>query len=375
MTFDYDVAVVGAGPAGLMVAIHASKQNAKVVVIDRKEVVGAPVQCGEGTFGSVLKKFDLADGPWVVNTPTRLRVTSHKGKVAILKAPAVDLRVLDRTMMEQELARRAEESGAKILLKKTVVGVDSEDTGVTLHLDDGKHIRVKAVVGADGIESGIGRAVGLTKMLPLRDLGTAAQYRVRSKDLEDDTAELIFDSSRAPGGYIYVFPKGNGEFNLGAGYLGASGGTAPIDILDKLIQEKYPDMEILQRMGGCVPVGPPLDSAVKGNVLLVGDAARQAYAQAGGGIHTALAAGAMAGDHVGKFVESMDREHLAKYDENWKREMYEVLNKSYARKNWIYKKDRNAEIFVFLARMILPLFDLKPSLLMKIWLGGKRTYE
>jgi digeranylgeranylglycerophospholipid reductase len=55
----YDVIIIGAGPAGGMAARQISKKGYKILIIDKKKVVGVPVQCGEGMNHFALEENDL----------------------------------------------------------------------------------------------------------------------------------------------------------------------------------------------------------------------------------------------------------------------------------------------------------------------------
>ena len=104
---------------------------------------------------------------------------------------------------------------------------------------DGKLVGVKAIeygepieiyfdclVGADGFESQIGRWAGIDTTLKLNDIDSCIQYRMVNADVAPDYCEFII-GSEAPGGYIWIFPKGNGVANVGIGVIGTEAKKKP----------------------------------------------------------------------------------------------------------------------------------------------------
>ncbi|MDG6221237.1 MAG: FAD-dependent oxidoreductase, partial [Candidatus Thermoplasmatota archaeon] len=281
---------------------------------------------------------------------------------------------LDRILFEQEMARRAKELGVEIMLEKTVLGVgENGPGGASVLLDDGQELRSKVIIGADGVESTVGRSVGLTKPIPIRDMGTAAQYRMRDVDWDQDVVEVHMGEKVAPGGYVWIFPKGGDLLNVGVGSVGVGlkgeNMPKPIELLDDFVAKRFPDAEVLEKMAGCVPVGPPLETAAKGRVMLVGDAARHSYAVGGGGIHSALLAGAMAGSCAGRIIKDASLAPIAEYDQMWKKAIYKSLSRSYKRKQWLYRSEKNMERLVTLGKIALPVVRVLPIDILKIWWG------
>ncbi|MCK4718931.1 MAG: NAD(P)/FAD-dependent oxidoreductase, partial [Thermoplasmata archaeon] len=296
--------------------------------------------------------------------------------------------------------KRAEELGTEFILEKTVVGLGGggvkaggttggvkaggevegvkvggvavdggERMGGGVAMDDGEKITSHLVIGCDGIESGIGRLSGLTKPLPLEDMGSAAQYRMEGDIWIEDTVDVFVGDKIAPGGYAWVFPKRGKLANVGAGVMGVGGHPPALTLLRRFVEERYPDARIVDTMAGCVPVGPPIDTAVKDNVMLAGDAARHAYAIAGGGIHSALWAGAMAGDAAGLFAQDKQRVHIREYDENWKAFMHKNLKKSYARKAKMYSSEKAMSRFMSGLKFAAPLIKYLPIDPLRLWWG------
>ncbi|MDG6221239.1 MAG: NAD(P)/FAD-dependent oxidoreductase, partial [Candidatus Thermoplasmatota archaeon] len=331
---DYDVVVVGAGPGGGMAAWMAAKSGASLLVVDRKKVVGEPVRCAEGTFSSMLDIFDLHQGPWIVNKYDGAIVKSPGRKDINIKLKRNHGLSLDRALFEQEIVKRAKKAGANFIMERVVTGFD----GKSIVLHDGSSVSGKVFIGADGVESMLGRWAGITKPLPAEDIAPGAQYVVRGRGWEANMAQIIVGTKISPGGYIWVFPKSKDVANVGA-VTNASTGRRAIDILDDYVKKNLPGLEIIKKTGGCVPVGMPLDSAAGKNVMLVGDAGHFASAFGAGGIHSALFTGALAGKLAGEAVSaggSSIPAKMAEYDQTWKKAFYKNLARSYRLKTKTY---------------------------------------
>ena len=363
-----DIVIVGTGPAGGMAAWTAAKEGAGVVLVDRKTIVGEPVRCAEGTFSSLLSLFDLGDGKWIANEYSGA-VIKHAGVKDILVTPKKLKGIsLDRPLFEQEIIRRAKESGAEILLGKTVKGME----GTTIHLEDGTTISAKVVIGADGVESMISRWSGMMEPLELGDIASAAQYVMEGGEWRRDMAELILGSDAAPHGYLWVFPKSEKRANVGAVTTPVSGKKAK-DLLDAFVSSRFPDARIIKEGGGCVPVAPPPSSAVKGNVMLAGDSARFASAFGAGGIHSALFSGALAGKTAARYV-SGGLKDLSQYDIVWKKALYNNLMRSYRLKEKTYASEKGMKHSLRLFRAGGWLISHIPVDPMGLWWGRLDKY-
>ena len=366
---DADVLVVGTGPAGGMAAWMAAKEGAKVVVVDRKKVVGEPVRCAEGTFSSLLSLFDLHEGKWISNH-YNTAVIKHKGMKDIRVSPKTLRGVsLDRVLFEQEICRRAKEEGAEIVLGKSVVSLQ----GGEAVLEDGTSISARVVVGADGVESMIGRWAGMLEPLGMDDIASAVQYVMEDGDWKGDTAEMILGREEAPNGYIWIFPKSDKRANVGAVTTPSTGKNAKT-LLDDFIASRLSGAKTVSKTCGCVPVAPPLSKVVKDNVVLVGDSARFASAFGAGGIHSAMFSGAVAGRLSARCAYTKDLKLLEEYDHIMKKSLYKNLMRSYRIKTRTYGSDKGMKRTLRLFRIGGKLITHIPIDPMGFWWGRLDKY-
>ncbi|MCK4717542.1 MAG: NAD(P)/FAD-dependent oxidoreductase, partial [Thermoplasmata archaeon] len=363
-----DVVIVGAGPGGLMAAWKAAENGVSVLVLDKKSKIGEPVHCAEGTFLLSLEIFGLHEGPWIANRYEGI-VLNITGKRPIrVDAKKIEPVCLDRMALEQEIARRAREAGAEIRTGAMVTGLDDG----TLMLHTGESLRPKVIIGADGVESYIGRWAGLIDPLELKDLGSAAQYVMEGGGWDTRFMDTYLGFDIAPGGYAWAFPRSDGQANVGL--IVQPNKARASELLEKFLSSKYPGARPIRRTGGCVPAGPPLKRTVKDNILLVGDAARQAFPLSGGGIHAALFSGAVAGKAAAASAEANDPTLLGVYEETWRKCYLKALMRNYLLKERTYGSQKGLMRTARMLRAGAAILNLIPFNPLNMWWGKFGKY-
>jgi digeranylgeranylglycerophospholipid reductase len=337
---EYDVIVVGAGPAGSTAAYSAAAAGASVLVIDRRRELGVPVQCGEALAEDVLKELRIEPDPrWAVCRTNAVKIVSPSGIEVRIAERSVTGKVgyiLDRKVFDKFLAMRAAREGAEILVNTYVNGLITENgrpAGVRTTGAWGKgEFRGKVIIAADGVGSRIGRWVGIKTALKLEDIESGIQFQMVGVKPEDTSLmEFYFGSGIAPGGYAWFFPKGEDTANVGLGVLGSRADRRPVEYLREFVR-KMPHIscgKIVEVNAGGVPVSGPLKQTVKENVMLVGDAARQVNPLTGGGIDSAMRAGTIAGEVAAKAVDEGDtsEKRLMEYEKRWREAIGKRLEK------------------------------------------------
>lgn len=340
----YDVVIVGSGPAGSVTARFAAEAGAKVLILERRAEVGIPVLCGEG-ISQRVDNWDMLEGKrWVASKMDGAKIYAPDGTLVTLSKEIAGNEtgyVVYRDIFDQELARRAAKAGAKIMMRAEVTGLTKEGekiTGIKVRqFNEEFDVEADVVVGADGVESKIGQWAGINTVLKPDDLETCAQYTLTNVDYKSNYAEFFIGKKIAPGGYVWIFPKGKDIFNVGIGILASlSEPGMPLKLLDKFITShpKLKKGEPIRVLAGAVPVARPVET-VRDNLLLVGDAARHADPITGGGLTTALEGGKIAGETIGKAVEDQkfDKETLSVYEAGWKEAFAKKLLRNYVVKD------------------------------------------
>jgi digeranylgeranylglycerophospholipid reductase len=146
------------------------------------------------------------------------------------------------------------------------------------------------------VESRVATWAGLNTRLPLGDTMACAQYLLTGIDWNPACLGYWIDARVAPGGYAWVFPKGDGRANVGLGIQADLGDGTALACLDRFVEgvKELAAGSPVTLVAGNVPVALPCASLVANGLMLVGDAARQVDALTGGGIINAMTAGRLA---------------------------------------------------------------------------------
>ena len=323
---DVDVLVVGAGPAGAVAAWHAklAAPELDVVLLERDRAVGAPVRCAEGVGDAGLREFANPDGAdWVSRRITDVIFEAPDDTQIVLAECGIGW-ILDRSRFDAHLAAQAAAAGAEVL-------VGAEATGMSRNGAERWHVRVKergreevyrarGVIGADGVETMVGRWAGLDTRVPSRDMESCAQYVLQGIDFNPDAIYLQFSNAIAPGGYAWIFPKAVGIANVGLGIVALkTDGRNARQYLDDWIARRFPNGARTGYTVGGVIVHTTIKKTYTDGVLVAGDAAHMINPLSGGGINNAMKAGRLAGCTAAAAVRENDtsERRLARYHQTW----------------------------------------------------------
>ena len=352
-TLKCEVLVVGAGPAGGMAAKSCAEKGIDTILIEKKPEIGAPLRCAEGVSKKMFKEIGVEPKPeWIRADMKGAVIRSPDGTSFQLdesKAGAEVGYVLERHLFDKGISKLAAEAGAKLYLRTWMTGPIKEDGKIVgahcMSMGEPLDIYCDCIVGADGIESQVGRWCGIDTNLKLNDIEPCIQYRMAGCECSMDFCEFILGRSVAPGGYLWIFPKGDGVANVGIGIAGtfAKDGVRPKQFLDKFIAEdpRFKNGQILEIMGGFVSTCPGLDCAVDDNIILVGDAARIIDPITGGGICHACRTGMYAGKVLTECAKTGDfsRKALMPYEKMWRDRMEDKLFRNFMAKEKLASLD------------------------------------
>lgn len=301
MRDEYDVIVVGAGPAGSVAAKTAAEGGLSVLLIEKRQEIGEPVRCAEGVSAEALAAFVKPDTKWICARINTARLFSPSGKrIEITEKNGDAAYILDRKIFDRELSMQAAKAGVDVYTKTQAVGVfkqNGEVCGIKgRQFGESFEARARLVIAADGIESRIARMAGIDTTLRLDDIGSCVQYHLTGIDNDPHCSELHFGRRKVPGGYVWVFPKGDHEANVGLGTLRHNGRRRPIDWLNDFIERRFPGAEVIGTMAGAVPAAGRIPVLSGGGILLAGDAGRLCDPVTGEGIINGMISGRTAGN-------------------------------------------------------------------------------
>lgn len=320
---EYDVIVVGAGPGGSVAARFAAEKGASVLLLERDREPGIPVRCAEGVSANGLSQFIDIDERWIANEISEAYIVTPDGN-RLKMTGNVKGYVLERRIFDTALCDVACKNGVKLLTKANVIAANRTDDGkvdvVFTHMGARKVVRCKIIIGADGIESRVGRWLGLRTNLGLTDVSSGVQYTINNIEVEPHTLEFHFGTTIAPGGYIWIFPKSRNVANVGIGISGNYAADKPARAyLDEFVNKRFKDPSINYTVFAGIPIAHTLKNIVSDNLMLVGDAARQVNPITGGGIKQAMIAGRIAGNRAGEAIKAgnYSAKFLDAYPQEW----------------------------------------------------------
>jgi flavin-dependent dehydrogenase len=221
--------------------------------------------------------------------------------------------ILNRHLFGQWLLKKAINAGAQlqeqtnlrspIIEKGAVVGITAKN------MKNGKvsELRSKVVVDATGyfgmVRKQLPAELGLDRELDNSDV-EACYREIRQLKVENENkryCEIYLNQTASPGGYIWIFPKGNARVNVGIGaIMRKTGYPNPKEQLYATAYKKpmFKDSTVISGGAWFDPVRRPLDNMVGNGVVLVGDAASLVNPIHGGGIGPSMLSGFFAGQQI-----------------------------------------------------------------------------
>ena len=306
-----DVVVVGAGPAGTSAAIWARRAGLDVALVERA-ALGRDKCCGDGLTALALRELEsLGLWPDTLNswmTVDAAAVRTPRGRLVRLPLPqgagqfAATCR---RSELDAALMELAAAAGADLRLGVAFTGFDESErrpSAQVVMLSDGTRVAARFIIAADGVYSGVRKALGINPPRYRGDWHAFRGYRTAPKTAAR-TLWVWFEPDLLPG-YAWSFPLGDGRVNFGFGVPRAPGDTLAGSEIAGIWNGLAERPHIREVLGASTAEGPsrawPIPARLgeiefaRGRALLVGDAAAAADPLTGEGIGQALQMGRMA---------------------------------------------------------------------------------
>lgn len=317
---EYDVVIVGAGPAGSSAAREAAKRGISVLVLEEHPEIGLPIQCGEGLTACEMERAGLSpNSSWVLHRSPGSALVVPDGRKIISSEPVYSI---DRAAFDRHFAEMAKRDGAIFKTDHRVISIKAGNGKWEIRVRTGNtefSVFSKLIIGADGPVSIVGRTFGAYKR---RKTVVGVGYNVSHAEIDD--MYHFFFSSVWPGGYAWIFPRGD-SYNIGV----ATSSRNPISLLREFAGEH--GIRIDGRFtSGVIPAGFEMNfySMVKdgAGLMLAGDSAGLTHPITYGGIYPALMSGRMAGRTAAEGIVSGNMSSTLKYDRMLRRGDFYVRN-------------------------------------------------
>lgn len=289
---NWDVVVVGGGPAGLSAAHAAASGGARTLVLE-KAVHPRYKTCGGGLIGFTVQAVaDLIEIP-ADDHITRVDFT-HDGRRAFTRRAGRGtlLQMVRRPRFDDALRLAAEQAGAVVRQSATARSLEQTGDGVVVRLGDGSTVTGRTVIGADGSSGITARHAGVE--YGQVDLGLEVELPVGADVAGRWRGRLLIDWGPLPGSYAWVFPKGD-VLTVGVIASRGEGERTKRYLRDFVTRLGLDGIEPLHDSGHLTRCRTATSPLRTGRVLVAGDAAGLLEPWTREGISFAVRSGALAG--------------------------------------------------------------------------------
>ncbi|MDD1752371.1 MAG: NAD(P)/FAD-dependent oxidoreductase [Methanotrichaceae archaeon] len=313
----YDIAVIGAGPAGSMAAKYAAKVGANVVLLEEHPQVGWPIECAGLIGWRALDEGELPPGKFVLSGLKGATVYSPNEKNVSFEAESPRAWVVDRRLFDRSLALEAVRAGADLRVKSHVKSIlkssSSDQISNILTLAGSDKIEAKMVISAEGVRCNLARKAGIAP--PERILSGA---QVEAPFQVEDTEKVEIHLGASSGLFAWVIPLDESSARIGLCTKEKSCEWLRVFLRKKIIQRRLLGSPVSLFVGG-LPLGPSRCTVANG-LISVGDAAGQVKPTSGGGIYPGLLCAKIAGSVAAAAALEGDcsAKRLHEYDMRWR---------------------------------------------------------
>ncbi len=328
----YDIVVVGGGPAGLSAAYSASKLQARTILLEKDDAVGQFVRTSGVSWIDSMKTLGIPEKYY--NPIKNYRIISPTNEVTFNGEVARSC-VLDVRATYQYLASLAVSSGSDIMVRSRVNDVISNSSrisGVKARTPKGDlEIRSKLVIDASGFSSTVARRAELVP--EWRRYGIGAEYECFCSEVDPQTWTLMVGSIYSEAGYAWLFPISKDRVRIGVGVGRPESRSDPLKILNELVEKRVKPLNELSKLQpielhyGLIPNEGCVRTTTHDGLLLVGDSAGQSNPLILEGIRFAIEFGRLAGEVGASSLSSgATKQSLINYETTWRKMIESRVN-------------------------------------------------
>jgi geranylgeranyl reductase family protein len=320
----YDVVIVGAGTAGCLAAKTVAKAGLDVLLIDRKQKqdIGRKI-CGDAVGQHHFDKLGLTypKGDELERVMAGVRIYSPDlQSIFDVKGEGLKGFLLNRHAFGQRLLKEALDAGTQlkdqtqalepIIEKGYVKGITAKNQKTETTAKFYAKITIEASGFPAIIRKKLPPEMGVPTEVENQDVEACYREIRELKDpIEDpEMCHIYLSQKHCPGGYYWIFPKGDSKVNVGLGVAMINKFPNPRETLYRHVLSKpiFKDSSLIEGGAWYVPTRRPLDNMVGNGIIIVGDAACQVNPIHGGGIGPSMMGGTLAGRTVIEALEKDD---------------------------------------------------------------------
>ena len=327
----FDIAVIGAGPAGTYAAYAAAKAGAQVGVFEEHEKIGEPVHCGECLSELACTRLGLELPDEAVSQKMKgIRLVYPDKNYSYIEEAGFSL---EKEKFEQFLGKIGQEAGVIYKTRHRVTGLTYSDGMWSIATTQGEYA-AKVVIDASGVA---GVSSKLLTLNPAPKTVVGLQYELSPME-NDGFIDFFLWPRLAPHGYLWIIPKKDKRANVG---LVTNDAPATRKYLEQFIDEY--GLREKQKVGkvafgGMIPASGAVKNTAAEGLLLIGDAAGFTSPMFEGGTGLAMTSGKFAAQVAAEALQKGDtsKAALARYETLWRSE-FPDYTKLVASKDAVYK--------------------------------------
>jgi digeranylgeranylglycerophospholipid reductase len=302
ITRNYDIAIVGGGPAGLSAAYKASRLGANVILFEKDDSIAHNIRTSGVSWIEDMERLGISKDHY---NPIKNYCLLSASNEATIRGESAKSCVLNVRTMYQFLAFLAAEAGTEIMVRSNVNNVitDAKNRVLGLKVNTPKGdlvLNCKLVIDASGFSSSVGRRLRMVN--EWKRYGVGAEYECYCEHADPETWTLMVGRQYSDVGYAWVFPVSKNRIRIGVGVGRPESNMDPMQKLHRIIDKKLKPLDRLGKIQpielhyGFIPNEGLRGSFVSDGFILVGDSAGQSNPLVLEGIRYAIEFGRLAGE-------------------------------------------------------------------------------
>jgi digeranylgeranylglycerophospholipid reductase len=302
ITRNYDIAIVGGGPAGLSAAYKASRLGANVILFEKDDSIAHNIRTSGVSWIEDMERLGISKDHY---NPIKNYCLISASNEATIRGESAKSCVLNVRTMYQFLAFLAAEAGTEIMVRSNVNNVitDAKNRVLGLKVNTPKGdlvLNCKLVIDASGFSSSVGRRLRMVN--EWKRYGVGAEYECYCEHADPETWTLMVGRQYSDVGYAWVFPVSKNRIRIGVGVGRPESNMDPMQKLHRIIDKKLKPLDRLGKIQpielhyGFIPNEGLRGSFVSDGFILVGDSAGQSNPLVLEGIRYAIEFGRLAGE-------------------------------------------------------------------------------